>query len=71
MDFEQLAERNPAVRALLDSLPPRLLAASRLITAGTGQVFLLRGAPVEYGYLLLEGRCTSLTRRQTARPPTG
>ena len=55
MDFEQLAERNPAVRALLDSLPPRLLAASRLITAGTGQVFLLRGAPVEYGYLLLEG----------------
>ena len=51
MDFEQLAERNPAVRALLDSLPPRLLAASRLITAGPGQVFLLRGAPVEYGYL--------------------
>lgn len=55
MELEQLAARSPKVGELLGRLPERLMEVSRLVTARAGQVFLLRGAAVEFGYLLLEG----------------
>lgn len=55
MDISSLTQQDERLRPLLEELPARLLACSRLVRLHADQTLVLRNDPVERVYYILEG----------------